>query len=251
MSCPNRKYGCRVKLISYTKKRMHEEECIHKPCYCPFSGCDFVESSKVLSDHLSHKHGDFLIKFCYGKSFVVSLNSNDETIVLQEENDGKQFILNNSTTHLGNAINICSFGPNAYWSEYSYDILATSQKCKLKLHSIVKSVQRVTLENLSSELIVIPFGSSEYLKLEICITCVTLTMEVFVKDLDGKTMTIKVNSSDTVVDLKEKILYMTAIPVHAQRLIFAGIQLDDTRTLADYNIQNLSNINVLLRLLGD
>lgn len=76
-------------------------------------------------------------------------------------------------------------------------------------------------------------------------------MEVYVRGLDGKTMTIKVNSSDTVVDLKEKILYMTAIPVHDQRLIFAGIQLDDSRTLADYNIQNSSNIQVLLRLLGD
>jgi E3 ubiquitin-protein ligase SIAH1 len=170
MSCSNRKYGCREKI------RNHEEKGIYKPYYCPLSGCGFVASSKVLSDHLSHKHGDFLIKFCYGKSFVVSLKSNDETVVLQEENDGKQFILNNSTTHLGNAINICSFGPNAYWSEYSYDILATSQKCKVKLHSIVNSVQRVTLENLSSELIVILFGSSKYLELEICITCVTLTV---------------------------------------------------------------------------
>lgn len=76
-------------------------------------------------------------------------------------------------------------------------------------------------------------------------------MEIFVKDLDGTTMTIKVNSLDTVVDLKEKILYMTAIPVHDQRLIFNGIQLGDSWTLADYNIQNSSNIKVLLRLLGD
>lgn len=165
VSCPNRKYGCK-----------HEEKCIYKPCYCPFSGCGFVANDTVLSNHLRFEHRDFRIKFCYGKSFVVSLKSNDETIVLYEENDGKQFILNNSTTHLGNAINICNFDQNAGWFEYRYDILATSQKCKLKLHSIVKSVQRVTLENLSSELIVIPSGSSSLLKLEICITCVTFTV---------------------------------------------------------------------------
>jgi len=76
-------------------------------------------------------------------------------------------------------------------------------------------------------------------------------MEVFVRGLDGKTMTIKVNSSDDVVNLKEKILYKTAIPVHEQRLICAGIQLQDGRTLADYNIQATSTIQVLLRLLGD
>jgi ubiquitin-large subunit ribosomal protein L40e len=76
-------------------------------------------------------------------------------------------------------------------------------------------------------------------------------MELFVKGLDGETMTIKVNSSDMVDNLKEKILYMTAIPVHAQCLIFAGKQLEDGRTLADYNIQGSSTIHVLLRLLGD
>ena len=172
MPCPNAKYGCRVK-NRYIRQRDHEDECIHKPCYCPFSGCDFVESSKVLSMHFCHKHGDSQIKFSYGQSFVICLKSNDETIVLQEENDDKLFILNNSTTLLGNAVNICCFGPDASESEYSYDILATSQIRKLKLHSFAKNVQRVTLANFSSEFLVIPFGSSEPLKLEICITCAT------------------------------------------------------------------------------
>jgi E3 ubiquitin-protein ligase SIAH1 len=168
MSCPNVNYGCREK-ISYTIKRMHEEQCIRKPCYCPFSGCDFVQSSNMFSVHFSDKHGDSQIKFSYGKSFIVSLKSNDETIVLQEENYGKLFTLNNIITLLGNAVNICCFGPDTPESEYSYDILSTSQLCKLKLQSIAKNVQQVTLPNLSSEFLVIPFDSSEPLKLEICI----------------------------------------------------------------------------------
>jgi E3 ubiquitin-protein ligase SIAH1 len=169
MPCRNAKHGCREK-IRYIGNRKHEEECIHEPCYCPFSSCDFVASSEVLSNHLSLKHGDSLLEFCYGNSFIVSLKSNDETIVLQEENDDKLFILNNSTMILGNVVNICCIGPNSSGSEYNYDILHKSHICKLTLHSWVKNVQRVTSGTLSSEFLVIPVGSSEPLELEICIT---------------------------------------------------------------------------------
>jgi E3 ubiquitin-protein ligase SIAH1 len=40
--------------MSCIGKSKHEEECIYVPCYCPVSGCDFVASSKVLSDHFGH-----------------------------------------------------------------------------------------------------------------------------------------------------------------------------------------------------
>jgi E3 ubiquitin-protein ligase SIAH1 len=172
MPCPNEKYGCR-EIISHNGKRKHEEECIYLPCYCPLSGCDFVASLEVLSNHFNHKHGDSLIEFSYGHTFIVSLKSNDETIVLQEENDGKLFILNNSTILSGNAINISCIDTNSSEAEYSYDILARSKICNLRLHSFPKNVQRATLATLSPQFLVIPFGyfsSSETPKLEICIT---------------------------------------------------------------------------------
>jgi len=169
LSCSNAKYGCREK-ISYIGKRNHEEQCIHEPCYCPLPDCDFVASSEVLSKHFSHKHGDSQTKFSYAQSFIVSLKSNDETIVLQEYNDGKLFILNNSTMLFGNAINICCIGPKSSQSEYGYDILARSQACKPKFRSLAKNLQRFTLSTLSLEFLVIPFGSSVPLELEICIT---------------------------------------------------------------------------------
>ena len=169
MPCPNAKHGCKEK-ISYTDRK-HEEKCIYVLCDCPLSGCDFAASSEVLSNHFRHKHGDSQIKFSYGYSFTVSLNSNDEIIVLQEEYDGKLFILNNRSMLLGNAVNLCCIGPNSSESDYSYDILATSQICKLKLQSFMKNVQQVPLATLSSELLVIPFPfGSEPLKLDICIT---------------------------------------------------------------------------------
>ncbi|MCH89667.1 ubiquitin, partial [Trifolium medium] len=171
--------------------------------------------------------------------------SSDETIVLREENDGKIFILNNSTMILGNAVNICCIGPNSSESEYSYDILARSQTCKLKLHSFVKNVQRVTLATLSSEFLVIPVGSSELLKLEICITPM---MQIYILDLTGKRIPLRVNSSDRMFSVKEKILDMEGIPMHQQRLIFDGKQLEDNMTIADYNIEEKSALHLVLRL---
>ena len=166
--CPNKKHGCR-ETISYGAQRKHEEECIHEPCHCPLSGCDFVASLEELTSHFNHKHGDSQNKFCYGHSFIVSLNSNDKTIVLQEKNDGKLFILKNKTILLGNTVNICCIGPKYSESKYSYNILAWSHMSELEFHSFAKNVQRVTLETLSSEFLVIPFGFSEPLEIEICI----------------------------------------------------------------------------------
>ncbi|AES99099.1 putative aminoacyltransferase, E1 ubiquitin-activating enzyme [Medicago truncatula] len=159
MSCPNVNHGCNEK-ISCIGKRKHEEECIHVPCCCPVSSCDFVASSEVLSKHFSDKHGDSHIKFSYGHSLIVYIKSNDETIVFQEETYGKLFILYNRATLLGNAINICCIGPNSFESEYRYYILARSQMCKLKLQSFAKDVQRVAFATPSSEFLLIPFGSS-------------------------------------------------------------------------------------------
>ena len=82
------------------------------------------------------------------------------------------------------------------------------------------------------------------------IPCSRDDMNVYIKSLTGRTVTLEVDPADSIGYVKQKYQDKEGVPPDQQHIIFAGRQLKDSDTLSDYNIQNESILYVVLRLLG-
>lgn len=75
-------------------------------------------------------------------------------------------------------------------------------------------------------------------------------VQIFVKSINGKSRTLTLNPTDTIGEIKRQLQEKEGIATEEQRLIFAGKNLEDTRTLKDYNIGAESTIHLVLRVRG-
>ena len=129
-----------------------------------------------------------------------------------------------------------------------------SVKCKIQeKEGIPKHQQRITFKGLDlhdSRILSdynIQNESSLNLELRQAGSSSEEEMEIFVKTLTGKTITMKVMSSNTVETLKEKIENSQGIPPNQQKLIFGGRELKDGATLSEYSLSNWSTVHIVFR----
>lgn len=75
-------------------------------------------------------------------------------------------------------------------------------------------------------------------------------MQLFVKTMTGKTVSIEVEEGESIEDVKAKISEKEGIPPEQQRLIFGGQQLEDAKTLEDYGVGDDDTFHLVLRLVS-
>lgn len=169
--CRNREYGCN-ETVDYMTSNDHEVICIYSPCACPLQDCNYVGSFEQLALHFSSKHWDSGRRFKYNHPLAISLQMDEQFLVLQAEEDGVLFLLNMGIETNGNTVMITCIGPSSSKERFIYDIVSRRGLSSLRLKSVAENFPGRRKDFPPVDFLLIPFhflGSSGKLNLDICI----------------------------------------------------------------------------------
>ncbi|GAV75817.1 HMG_box domain-containing protein/Sina domain-containing protein/PMD domain-containing protein [Cephalotus follicularis] len=169
--CRNKEYGC-DETVDFRKNNVHERICIFAPCACPLLDCNFVGSYEQLSLHFSSKHWDSGRRFRYNSPLSFSLETDEQFLVLQAEDDGVLFLLNKGTESIGNTLMITCVRPSSSKEQFLYDLVVGRGMSSLRLKSLTENYPGRVEGFPPIDFLLIPFHflvSSGHLELEVCI----------------------------------------------------------------------------------
>jgi len=169
--CRNREYGCNETVDCMTSNN-HEVTCIYSPCTCPLQDCNYVGPFEQLALHFSSKHWDSGRRFKYNYPLAISLQMDEQFLILQAEEDGVLFLLNKGTETNGNTVMITCIGPTSSKERFVYEIVSCRGKSSLRLKSVAENFPGRMKDLPPLDFILIPFSflvSSGELNIDICI----------------------------------------------------------------------------------
>ncbi|KAK7391471.1 hypothetical protein VNO78_19887 [Psophocarpus tetragonolobus] len=169
--CQNREYGCNETVDCMTSDD-HEVTCIYSPCACPLPDCNYVGPLERLALHFGSEHWDSGRQFKYNHLLAITLQMDEQFLVLQAEEDGILFLLNRGTETNGHTLMITCIGPNSLKERFMYEIVSCKGRSSLRLKTVAENFPGRMKDFPPVDFLLIPFNflvSSGELNIDICI----------------------------------------------------------------------------------